>query len=135
MLERLKVDDGHAKKTGDVLLEILHKCDDNRKALIIAKLFSDYISGYISFEKFNRFSRIINQAYLFDLSILRDYVSDPSLIGADVSLLTLGVIGIKTKIVLEGTPVSLADSARSKQIEYYVNDNGKELFDAIKFYV
>jgi hypothetical protein len=54
-------------KVGEKLLYIIDKCDDHEKSQIIARIFSAFLLGTISYAEFLRASHIVNQLIIDDL--------------------------------------------------------------------
>lgn len=135
MLERLNSDEEFSNSVGENLIQIIDKCDDIRKAKIIAKLFNAYVKRGISYTEFYSFSLIINHSYLFDLSLLHEYIAEGAQIKDPGKLLGLGILGIKTKHIEKGKPISLGNIGNNNQIEFFINEDGYKLYEIIKNYI
>lgn len=85
--------------------------------------------------EFYSFSLIINHSYLFDLSLLHEYIAKGAQIKDPGKLLGLGILGIKTKQIEKGKPVSLGDRGNNNQIEFFINEDGHKLYEIIKTYI
>lgn len=123
-----KINDGnqYAEKVGTRLLEIIDKLDDIDKTKIVARLFRVYLLEQITYEKFIRYTSVVNRAILFDLRRLKELTKADTLSSTDAgTLLGLGLIDIKSKANVG--PIGLRELATENQVELMINDAGREL--------
>mgnify|MGYP004465530741 CR=1 FL=1 len=102
---RLKEDSKLAKKELGRVLIILDKTIDDKKAIILGKLYKAYVNTRIDWDMFIEFSEITDRMYVNDLEILRsihdgtmkDVANKENMYRID-RLNSLGIVGIKPQI-------------------------------------
>jgi hypothetical protein len=67
MIDKIDNSGKFRTKVGEKLLYIIDKCDDHEKSQIIARLFSAFLLGTMSYEEFLRASHIVSQLIIDDL--------------------------------------------------------------------
>lgn len=67
MIDKIDKSGKFRTKVGEKLLYIIDKCDDHEKSQVIARLFSAFLSGTISYDEFLRASHIVDQLIIADL--------------------------------------------------------------------
>jgi hypothetical protein len=96
------------KKTGERLLIVLDRLDDERKADMLGKLFRAYMSNQIDELLFGRFSGILNRAFFPDLLRLKQFADDTR---ADDAVIALDSLGLVYQSVIGGGDASGSDTS------------------------
>ena len=67
MIDKIDKSGKFRTKVGEKLLYIIDKCDDHEKSQIIARLFSAFLMGTISYDEFLRAAHIVDHLMIDDL--------------------------------------------------------------------
>ena len=82
-------------KAGEILLELIEKMDDDRKAILLAELAKGIVRDKeMTLDLFYRFGHIIKNSYYPDLEKLKDFFTEGYVRGTSESLNNMGLLSI-----------------------------------------
>jgi hypothetical protein len=98
---RIESEPGLKKKTGEHLVSVIERLDEEEKAPVLARMFVAFMEERIDLDDLRRFSHILDRSTLRDLHALREFIrNDRQLTRAVYDVLeSVGLVALRHPIV------------------------------------